>query len=115
MIEISIMPAIRGQGGWYKATGHASDDKREVCTAVTAIEECLAANMDNMWGVRCTRKVGKGLYDLKWNKSERKGWGMERANQAAGFAYAGLRALEKAYPDELKVEWKRPVVERRDK
>ena len=115
MIHIEIEPALRGQGGWYKATGHANEAKREVCTAVTAIEECLAANLMDMWGVRCTRRTGKGLFDLRWNKSEKKGWGLERANQAAGFAYTGLKALAKAYPDELTVVWKRPEVERREK
>ena len=114
MIEIKIMPAVHGQSGWYRSIGHA-EGLTQVCTAVTSIEECLAANLETSWGLRVTRKAVKGRYELNWNKSDRKGWGLDRANRAAGFAYNGLKALAKQYPEHVTVEWMKPVIERRDK
>lgn len=113
MIHIEILPAYGAQNGYYRATGHAAEGKEQICTAVTAIEECLAANLENVWNLRLERKAEKGRYTLRWWKSDRQGKGIPRANSAAGFAYTGLRALAKTYPDELKVEWKRPEIEKR--
>lgn len=113
MIYIEICPAFRGSEGYYRADGHASKGKEAVCAAVTAIEECLAANLDNTWNIKATRTAREGSYALYWRKTDRKGAGIRRSNDAAGFAYNGLRALERAYPDELHVIWKRPDEERR--
>lgn len=114
MIYIEICPAFRGSAGYYRADGHATAGKKlEVCAAVTAIEECLAANLDNTWNIKATRTAREGFYVLSWRKTDRKGAGIRRSNDAAGFAYNGLRALERAYPDELRVRWKRPDEERR--
>lgn len=118
MIRIEITPAIRGRAGSYKATGHAGPMTdttcAKVCTAVTAIEECLAANLLNMFNIRATRRTEGGRYELRWNKSDKQGRGIRRSNDAAGFAYNGLKALAAAYPDKLQVEWKRQTEERRD-
>lgn len=107
MIEIEIMPAARGSDGHYIATGHAGEGNDLVCNAVSVIEECLAANLDNTWNIRMTRRMANGKYELRWNKSDRKGAGIPRANLAAGFAYTGLKALAKSYPDIVTVKWKK--------
>lgn len=107
MIEIEIMPAARGAGGSYVAIGHAEKGRELVCNAVTVIEECLCANLDNTWNIRLTRRKTEGRYELRWNKSDRKGAGLPRANLAAGFAYTGLKALAAQYPDQVKVKWKK--------
>ena len=112
MIQIEITPAVGGSGGCYKATGHAGEGKEAVCGAVTAIEECLAANLDNTWNVRTRRKAGPGCYELRWDKTDRQGKGLNRANQAAGFAYTGLKALAQTYPDEVQVKWHQKYMER---
>ena len=118
MIRIEIEPAFSGKPGLYRATGHAGPMTdptfAKLCTAVTAIEECLAANLLNIFDIRATRRAASGRYELRWNKSDRKGRGIRRSNDAAGFAYNGLRALAEAYPDRIQVEWKRQTEERRD-
>lgn len=115
MIQIVITPAHSGHGGLYRAIGHAGEGEDRICTAVTAIEECLAANLENTWNVRYRRSAGKGTYELTWNKTDRPGKGIPRANQAAGFAYNGLKALAAQYPDVVHVQWKPQFVERRNK
>lgn len=112
MIRIEICPAYGGQGGWYRATGHAGNDR--VCTAVTAIEECLAANLEETWEIRVRRTAEKGSYRLSWNKTDKRGVSIRRANSAAGFAYTGLKALGRQYPAELEVIWKRPETDRKE-
>jgi uncharacterized protein YsxB (DUF464 family) len=113
MVIISITPAHGGQSGMYRAVGHAGTER--ICTAVTAIEECLAANLDNTWNIRCRRSVGDGSYELTWNKTDRSGKGLPRANLAAGFAYNGLKALAAEYPNAVRVQWHSSYVERRDR
>lgn len=113
MIRIEIMPSARGQGGYYSATGHAEPGKEAVCTAVTAIEECLAANLDNTWHINVHRTAAKGNYFLRWTKSDKNHEGLRRANLAAGFAYTGLKRLAREYPDVVKVEWKRAEINER--
>lgn len=108
MIRIEICPAYGGMAGYYRATGHAGPGNERICTAVSAIEECLAANLGGVWNVKLRRTVNDGRYALSWNKSDHKGAGLQRANQAAGFAYNGLKALAKTYPDVLEVKWKQP-------
>lgn len=114
MITISITPAYGSEGGMYRAVGHAGEGKDMICNAVTAIEECLAANLANCWNIRYRRNAGKGTYELRWNKSDRQGKGLNRANQAAGFAYNGLKALAAQYPDTVNVQWHQKYLERRD-
>lgn len=114
MIEIEIRPAYRGSGGCYRSMGHASKGKELVCNSVTAIENCLAANLKDAWNIRADGKAEPGLCVIRWNKSDRKGAGLQRANLAAGFAYNGLKELAKKYPDEVKVMWKRPEAENTD-
>lgn len=108
MIEIEIYPAYHGSGGYLHAVGHAGPGNDLICNAVSAIEDCFAANLANTWNLRVKRTVTKGSYLLRWNKSDRKGTGIRRANDAAGFAYNGLKALAAQYPDAVKVKWKRP-------
>lgn len=112
MIIISITPAIGGSGGCYRAVGHAGEGKDPICTAVTAIEECLAANLECTWNVRTRRSVGNGTYELRWDKTDRAGKGLPRANSAAGFAYNGLKALAQTYPEAVKVQWHQKYMER---
>ena len=108
MIRIDICPAHGGSGGYYTAFGHAGEGNELVCNAVSVIEELMAVNILKTWNVRVRRTISDGAYTLRWNRSDRKGEGLRRANQAAGFAYNGLKELEKTYPDILKVNWKRP-------
>lgn len=114
MIVISITPAHGCDCGLYRAVGHAGEGKDPVCTAVTAIEECLAANLESCWNIRCRRNAGKGAYELRWNKTDRHGKGLNRANQAAGFAYNGLKALSAQYPNAVQIVWHQQHLERRD-
>lgn len=108
MIRIEICPANGCSGGYYKAVGHASKGKELICNAVTVLEDCLMANLENVWNLRMRHIRANGAYTVRWNKTDRRGQGLQRANQAAGFVYNGLRALARAYPEEVKVEWKRP-------
>ena len=116
MISITITPAHIGNGnnGLYRASGHAGEGRELICNAVSAIEECLAANLLNTWNVRCERFAGKGSYELRWHKTDRHGKGLHRANLAAGFAYNGLKALAETYPNDIKVTWNQQFMERRD-
>ena len=108
MIRIEIMPAARGNSGYYKAEGHAAPGKElAVCNAVTVIGNCLAANLKDAWHIHVSGKAEPGLMVIRWNKSDRKGVGLQRANLAAGFAYNGVKALAAQYPDEVKVVWRR--------
>lgn len=109
MIEIEICPAIHSEGGYLLARGHAAQGHELVCNTVTAIEDCLAANLANTWSLKVRRKVEKGRYELRWNKADRQGKSLRRANSAAGFAYTGLKALAAQYPEDVKVTWKKPV------
>ncbi len=103
MTHIEIKTAYGREDGYLRAKGHAGNN--EVCTAITAIVECLAVNLDLCWDVRLLRKSNSGDYELRWRKTKRASCGIERANRAAGFAYNGLKALEKAYPQALSVTW----------
>jgi len=114
MIEIEIMPAFRSDGGYLLARGHAAQGHELICNTVTAIEDCLAANLANTWHLRVRRTTEKGRYELRWNKADRKGAGLRRANDAAGFAYTGLKALAAQYPEDVHVTWKQPFTERRE-
>ena len=114
MIEIEIMPAFRSDGGYLMARGHAEKGHELVCNAVTVIEDCLAANLANTWSLKVRRKVEKGRYELRWNKADRQGKSLHRANSAAGFAYTGLKALAAQYPEDVHVTWQQPFAERRD-
>ena len=113
MIRIEICHAHGGIGGYYHSVGHAGAGNEKICLAVTAIEECLAANLEGTWNVRTRRTAESGTYSLWWNKTDRYGKGLPRANSAAGFAYNGLKALARQYPEIVKVEWRRPETERR--
>ena len=112
MVNIIITPARSGQDGSLQATGHAGNDL--LCNTITAICECLAVNLDQCWDVRLRRRDKPGNYELIWNKDKRTSRGLERANRAAGFAYNGLQALAKAYPEALQVKWIR-VMEGRER
>lgn len=103
MINIEIKPAAGQDSGQYRSFGHARD--RNICEAVTVIANCLAANLNNTWEVRVKGVEEDGRISLWWDKADRKGKGLPRANLAAGFAYTGLRALAKEYPDEVNVRW----------
>jgi uncharacterized protein YsxB (DUF464 family) len=109
MINIEMCPAFGPNGGYYLAVGHAGKGNEAICNAVTAMEECLAANLDGIGNLRVRRTATDGHYDLRWNKSDRRGSGLHRANTAAGVIYAGLAALAKAYPNLVSVEWRRPA------
>lgn len=108
MIRIEIRPAHYGQGGYLRGLGHASKGHELVCTAATAIEDCLAANLASCWNVRVRRRAESGRYELNWAKTDKQGRGMRRANDAAGFAYNGLKALAAQYPEDITVAWIRP-------
>ena len=107
MINIEITPATRVTDGVYLAVGHAGAGRELICNSVSVIEECLCANLDNTWNIRVYRSLDKGHYELRWRKTDRRGDGLRRANEAAGFAYTGLKALAKKYPDEVAVKWLR--------
>ena len=111
MITIRISPLNGMRPGWYRATGHAGDKFPHVCTAVTAIEECLAANLARVFDLRVTRTVSKGSYALTWEKKRQTAQeSIRRANDCAGFVYNGLAALQKQYPAALRVKWMNPFV-----
>ena len=114
MIEIEIRPACGVHGGLYRSVGHAEKGMEKVCTAVTAIADCLGANLDNTWNIKATRKAEKGLVELRWHKTDRKGQGLPRANLAAGFAYTGLKELAVKYPGSVLVIWRQNHMERRE-
>lgn len=103
MVDIKIKPAHYGRGGRLTATGHAGNDL--LCNTITAICECLAANLEQCWDVRFRRRDKAGDYELTWDKAKPHSKGIDRANRAAGFAYNGLKALAATYPQALKVEW----------
>ena len=103
MTIIEIKTAHGRDNGYLLAKGHAGN--KDVCTAITAIVECLAVNLDLCWDVRLMRRNNSGDYELRWRRTKRARCGIERANQAAGFAYNGLKALAKAYPQALSVTW----------
>ena len=105
MINIEIKPAVGQDGGWYRATGHAAKGHEAVCEAVTVIANCLAANLQNTWDVRSDGTAEDGRCSIWWARSDRKGRGLARANLAAGFAYTGLRALAREYPEDVTVKW----------
>ena len=113
MINIEICPAHSGVSGYYRARGHALKGHEDVCLAVTVITDCLAANLDICWDVKVLRRSQPGDSSLRWSPSKRRSSGIERANRAAGFAYNGLAALAKAWPDDLKVTWIKPEEIRR--
>lgn len=116
MIQIEIMPAARTAEGSYLATGHAGQGNELICNAVTVIEECLCANLDSTWNIRVNRAMSNGRYELRWHKTDRRGDGLRRANDAAGFAYTGLKALAAQYPGLLTVKWRKAeFLERREK
>ena len=103
MVDIRIKPSHNNQAGFLSARGHAGDNL--LCNTVTAIVECLAVNLEQCWDVRLRRQDNSGDYELRWEKSERKSRGIDRANRAAGFAYNGLKALSEEYPQALSVTW----------
>lgn len=105
MVNITITPAHSGEDGRLLATGHAGNDL--LCNTITAICECLAVNLAKCWGVRLRRRDKPGNYELSWNKDKRQSRGLDRANRAAGFAYNGLQALAREYPEALQVRWNR--------
>lgn len=108
MIDIEIKPAYGMDCGYYHAKGHARPGHEDVCLAVTTIENCLAANLESTWDIKADGTADPGNARIWWKKDDRKGRGLERANQAAYFAYTGLRALAKAYPEDVTVKWRRP-------
>lgn len=105
MIHIEIRPAHGSTGGYITAKGHASTPL--ICNSVTAIVECMAANIAGCWDIKVRRRKESGNYDFAWMQTDRKSRGVERANKAASFAYNGLRALEDEYPGDLHVHWVR--------
>lgn len=116
MVKIRIKPAARLEGGYLIAEGHAGCGPRgadPVCAAITALIEGLAANLKETWDVHVSREAKDGDLVLRWNKSDKEGRGLRRANDAAGFTYISLRALEMAWPKALHVEKIRPRIERR--
>lgn len=108
MVTIEIMPAHGGSSGCLRARGHAGDDL--LCNTITAICECLAVNLEICWDVKLVRRDASGDYSLRWSQTQRRSRGIDRANRAAGFAYNGLAALAKEYPQALQVTWIRPEV-----
>ena len=108
MINIEIMPAARGAAGYYISEGHAGDGMSHLCNAVTAIEGCLEANLKNTWSIRVDLKTNEtsGGCQMRWRKTDREGKSLHRANQAAGFAYTGLKALAEEYPDIIHITLK---------
>lgn len=109
MIDIEIKPAYGMDDGYLTAKGHASPGREAVCEAVTVIENCLAANLEDTWDIKADGTTEKGYTRIWWHKTDRKGRGVERANQAAYFAYTGLKALAMAYPENVTVKWRRPA------
>lgn len=110
MVKIQIEPAHGGNSGYLKANGHAGSDL--LCNTITAICECLAVNLKDCWDVKLLRRDQPGDYSLRWSQTARRSKGIDRANQAAGFAYNGLKALEAEYPQALEVEWKKGEAQR---
>ena len=108
MVHIDISPAYGGRCGCYHAMGHAKKGHEAVCTAITALSECLAANLANTWNIKMERVVASGVCTLRWHKTDKYGKGLNRANTAAGFAYTGLKALSQAWPEDVEVKWTQP-------
>lgn len=97
MIKIEIKPATRTNPGVLRVTGHGSTV--DLCNAVTALYEGLAANLDNCWDIRVRRRAIPGDAELMWYKTDKAGRGVSRANSAAGFVYVALKALALAWPE----------------
>lgn len=108
MVNIIIKPATGTESGTAVATGHAGKAPDMVCAAVTTLMEALAANLDNCWDVKVTRRWEPGHMELRWTKTDRQGNGLRRANDAAGFTYTALRALSGAYPEAVRVTREKP-------
>lgn len=110
MIKIQIIPSRGRLDGYYRAVGHAGEGRDAVCTAVTALEECLAANLANTFDLTVERVAAHGSYALRWGRNRKTpAESVRRANEAAGFVYTGLRALAKQFPEALRVTWNRPI------
>ena len=112
MITIQIIPSRGRLDGYYRAVGHAGEGRDAVCTAVTALEECLAANLANTFDLSVERVAAHGSYALRWGRNRKTPVeSVRRANEAAGFVYTGLRALAKQFPEALRVSWEKPIQE----
>lgn len=112
MITIQIIPSRGRLDGYYRAVGHAGEGLDAVCTAVTALEECLAANLANTFDLSVERVAAHGSYALRWGRNRKTPVeSVRRANEAAGFVYTGLRALANRFPDSLRVSWEKPIQE----
>lgn len=111
MITIRIIPSRGRLDGYYRAVGHAGEGRDAVCTAVTALEECLAANLANTFDLSVERVAAHGSYALRWGRNRKTPVeSIRRANDCAGFVYNGLAALQKQYPAALRVKWMNPFV-----
>lgn len=98
MINITIMAARSGHGGLYRSEGHAED--QAICTAVTAIEDCLAAILDETSGLECSMEASSGSCEIRWSYLADN----DAADNAAAFAATGLRRLASAYPDQVSIK-----------
>lgn len=106
MIDIEIRPAHGVVPGRLVAEGHAGPAPDLVCCAAGAMIGCLKANLEICFGVSCKSESREGYGKIIWGRQRRAKQGaLDRANKCAGYAYNGLKALEKEHPGALRVRW----------